>query len=83
MRHILDYRVRFNKGKCVALVLNSNDCPKFANGEKVKIESSAIYLGANINTTDNPRLDVNTRLGSCFATLNKLGFFLEEVKLPH
>ena len=73
--HAAYFGLKFNKNKCVCLRVNSNVSPQFANGEKVNIESSTIYLGANINDGDDPKLDVNTRMGSCFATLNRLHFF--------
>ena len=69
------FGLKFNQGKCVALSINSGTAPKFANGERVHQSSSTIYLGACINDRDDPRQDVNLRLGACFALLNKLDFF--------
>ena len=80
--HAAYFGLKFNKSKCVALVINTSGKPKFANRDKVKIEQSTIYLWANINVKDDPKLDVNTRLGSCFATLNKLNFFWRKSNCP-
>ena len=40
----------------------SSSKPQFAIGDRVKLAASTVYLGANINTTEDARMDVQTRL---------------------
>ena len=76
------YGLQFNKQKCVSLTINSANQPHFANGEKVPASQSTIYLGANINTKDDPKQDINQRLRGCFAILNRLNFFWQKSNCP-
>ena len=78
--HAAYYGLKFNQNKCVALTINTNARPQFANCQKVHFETSTIYLGANINKQDDSKLDMETRLGACFAMLNKLNFFWSPIR---
>ena len=76
------YGLSFNKGKCVALNINGESIPKFADGTNLKLVNSVIYLGASMNNTDTPKQDVNTRIGTCMAVLNRLNFFWKKSNCP-
>ena len=78
--HAAYYRLEFNQNKCVVLTINTNARPQFAICQKVHFTTSTIYLGANINKQDDSKLDMETRLGACFAMLNKLNFFWSPIR---
>ena len=80
--HAAYYGLRFNKAKCVSLVINSTNQPRFSNGDKVPARKSTVYLGAIVNMSDEGRQDINTRVGTCMATLNKLHFFWKKSNCP-
>ena len=73
--HASYFGLKFNEGKCAAMTINADGILRFRNGEKVPKVNSTVYLGANINDKDDPKQDVNTRLGACFSLLNKLDYF--------
>ena len=66
----------------MALNINTDGTPRFATGETVKQETSTVYLRATIHVKDDPKMDVKKRIGTCFATLNRLNFFWKKLNCP-
>ena len=87
--HAAYFGLNFNKGKCVAMVFNSDNKVKFKDGTFMPTPAEAVYLGASVNKTCDPKHEVHTKIGQCFALLNKLHHFSDTqtaqpaLNLPH
>ena len=59
----------------MAFSFNSRLRPVFADKTKVPAPEEGIYLGMGVNKTNDMKLEINNKIGACFAVLNKLQVF--------
>ena len=64
-----------NKGKCVYINMNCKNTIKFANGEEMKREESATYLGPKITKKNSNRQEGEERISKDFEICKKLNNF--------
>ena len=53
------YGLKLNRAKCEILSTRNNCTVTFANGEKIKQQKQATYLGAKLNYKSNVGAEVN------------------------
>ena len=80
--HAAYYGLNFNKSKCVAMVFNSYQKIQFGDGTRMPTPENAVYLGAGVNKTCDPTHEVHSKMGQCFALLNKLHHFFRHSNCP-
>ncbi len=80
--HAAYFGLNFNKGKCVAMVFNSDNIVKFGDGTPMPAPNEAVYLGASVKKNCDPTHEVHTKMGQCFALLNKLHHFFRHSSCP-
>ena len=69
----------FNKSECVCPPFNSSAQPKFADGSLVPTDEKTKYLGGIFHKRHNINDEIQFKIGSCFAVLNRLNFFWKRV----
>ena len=86
LKHIETHAARFglffNKSKCVSFPFNSDARPKFSDGTPVPTALKAKYLGGVIHSTHRTQSEIQSKIGSCFAVLNRLNFFWRKSNCP-
>ena len=80
--HAAYFGLNFNKGKCVAMVFNSDQKVKFGDGSPMPTPDNAVYLGASVNKTCDPTHEVHTKMGQCFALLKNYIISLGTLTAP-
>ena len=61
--------------------MNNNNNIKFSDGQPMKKENEADYLGAKITKKNLNRKEVEARISKALATCNKLKIFLKKTHL--
>ena len=72
------YGVRLNKDKCEYLGFGGAKAVKFKNGQKVPKKEEVKYLGSILNTKGDLANEIQSRIGTCTGTIQKLHFFFRE-----
>ena len=70
--------MKLNKKKCMHIDANISAKIKFLDGSILKKANEAVYLGAKINKTADPKGEVNNRIQMTTATLKKLNKFFSK-----
>ena len=76
------FGLKLNKDKCVVLIIQGGDPPKFTDGTTVKQESGTEYLGSNINTKGDTDEEAIKRIRVARYIWNKLQTFWLHAPLP-
>jgi len=61
-----------NRGKCVNLNMNTEATQRFSNGESIKNEKEAMYLGNELNYKADPHMEVTQKLQEVNRTLHRM-----------
>ena len=74
------YDLALNKNKCNHISFHHNANIRFHNGEEMKRVEEAVYLGANITKTVDPRLEIQRRVSATMPVLRKLDILWNQTK---
>ena len=80
--HAHYYGLNFNRGKCVSMNFHGIRKPKFPNGENIMEVNETVYLGGVISKEHDVKKEVQAKIASCFAVLNKLNAFWFKSSCP-
>ena len=67
--------MKLNQSKCMLLGMNSLGSVQYLDGGYMPIAERAPHLGTNMSAKGNPHFEMNTKIISTTATLNKLDLF--------
>ena len=71
--------MRLNKGKCVSINMGGvNNKIKFRNGDIMKQEDEAVYLGGVVSKKSLSRTEVESRISKALETCRKLNIFFKK-----
>jgi hypothetical protein len=79
-KHSARYGMKLNRGKCVCINMGVRNVIKFKNGEKMKQENEATYLGGVISKQALSRTEVESRVKKALETCRKLNIFFKKAK---
>ena len=71
-KYSAQYGLNLNRGKCVNLNMNTEASQKFSNGENIKSEKEAMYLGNELNYKADPHMEVTQKLQEVNRTLHRM-----------
>ncbi len=65
------YDLALNKSKCNHISYNHSPTTRFRSGEILTKTEAAVYLGMQVNTKVDPRIEIQRRISSCTPVLKK------------
>ena len=78
-----EYGLTLNSSKSVHIPINSSRRITFASGLPVPKEYDITYLGAKFASSQDPHLEVNTRIQVTMTTWKNYSFFGSTAPFPH
>ena len=69
------YALKLNETKCTHLQMNAIQRIRFDNGTSVPTKTQTEYLGGKIKNDSSYKMEIQSRIGSTWATLRKLDLF--------
>ena len=70
-----EYGMALNRSKCEALTIGDEETLFFSNGDPIPNSDNTVYLGASLNTSVEPHIELNKRIKSARYTWARLHAF--------